>query len=157
MHRYLDFLLSQYVKMVIALVLIFAGAEGINLLLNRVLQHYLRRRNIDEGRQLANPSFQKNGCHVNAYMMVTDAIVIRLSALMLGSSGLSAGIGCRLSQTFNDLDGGFVPLVEGGMIMGDDLIVEGVFGSFIFRTLSPLRVAKVIRYNVFYGNSESIK
>lgn len=113
------------IVMVIATIL---AARIIVAILKRVLSQFFQRKEIESGRQVAVFQIAKYLIYLFAFLVVLKAIGVGLTGLMVGSGALLVGIGFGLQQTFNDFLSGLILLFEGGVKVGDDLDIDGMFG-----------------------------
>jgi small-conductance mechanosensitive channel len=109
--------------------------------IGKVLHNFFSKKGVDTGRQVAVVQILKYLIYIFTFLVILKAMGIGLTGLMLGSGALLVGIGFGLQQTFNDFLSGIILLFEGGVNVGDDLLVEGLFGS-VYRI--GLRTTEVI-------------
>ena len=104
-------------------------AQLVILALKKLLRRVFVKKEVDSGRQVAVIQILKYLVYLFAFLVILKALGIGLTGLMLGSGALLVGVGFGLQQTFNDFISGIILLFDGGVNVGDDLDVKGLFGS----------------------------
>ena len=111
-------------------VLIIIGARVIYFLLYRlILSRFYKRRKIDTGRRFAINRMIKYSIYLLAILMAVKATGIQLSLIWAGGAALLAGIALGMQNTFADLVGGIILLIEGKVEVGDVVIVDEMVGT----------------------------
>lgn len=134
MESYLDILIWEYgtlritVFSLVMIVIAIIVAKLCVVILKKVLSRFFQQRGVDTGRQVAVVQILKYLVYLFTFLVILKALGIGLTGLMLGSGALLVGIGFGLQQTFNDFVSGVILLFEGGVNVGDDLDVNGLFG-----------------------------
>jgi len=127
-------------KIIYALLILF-GARAIYFLIHRlILSRFYRRRKIDTGRRFAINRIIKYIVYLIAILFALKATGIELSLIWAGGAALLAGIALGMQNTFADLVGGIILLVEGAVEVGDVVIVDEMVGTI--KTIG-LRTSKI--------------
>ncbi len=113
---------------VIAIIATIIVARLIIRLVENLLVRFFNKKEVDSGRQVAFIQILKYLVYLFAFLIILKSLGIGITALMFGSGALLVGIGFGLQQTFNDFVSGVILLFEGGVSVGDDLDVNGLFG-----------------------------
>ena len=115
---------------IFSVVLIVIGARVIFFLLYRlILARFYRRRKIDTGRKFAINRMIKYSIYLLAILMAIRATGIELTLIWAGGAALLAGIALGMQNTFADLVGGIILLIEGKVEVGDVVIVDEMVGT----------------------------
>lgn len=110
--------------------LIIIGARVIFFLTYRlILSRFYKRRKIDTGRRFAINRMIKYTIYLLAILMAVRATGIELSLIWAGGAALLAGIALGMQNTFADLVGGIILLIEGKVEVGDVVIVDEMVGT----------------------------
>lgn len=117
------------IKLVYALLILFGARVGFLLTYRMILSRFYRRRKIDTGRRFAINRIVKYLIYFIAILMAMKATGIDFSLIWAGGAALLAGIALGMQNTFADLVGGIILLIEGSVEVGDVVIVDDMVGT----------------------------
>lgn len=131
MESFLDtvlFSISDNVKItvhsILAIIATIVVIQGLTYLLNRFRNVYFERQGIEAGRRLAIYQILKYVLYIVGTIILFKVIGLGFTGLLVGSGALLVGIGFGLQQTFNDFLSGVIILFEGGVQVGDNLLIN---------------------------------
>ncbi len=149
-----DFHLSLF--HIIAAIFILSIARFLVWLINRILERFFRKRNVDAGRRFAFLQFAKYIIYTAAILMAFEAVGLSLSVLWGGAAALLVGIGLGLQQTFNDLVSGLILLIEGSVEVDDIIEVDGIVGTVTSIGIRTSRVETRDQISILIPNSKLV-
>lgn len=128
------------IKLVYAILILFGARVAYFMLHRLILSRFYRRRKIDTGRRFAINRIIKYVIYLLATLFALKATGIELSLIWAGGAALLAGIALGMQNTFADLVGGIILLMEGSVEVGDVVIVDEMVGTI--KTIG-LRTSKI--------------
>lgn len=119
---YLENFVFALLVMIIFVILYF-------LLRKFIVNPYLRRKKVEEGRRYAINQLIKYLFYFVGFLFAVQTAGFKLSVLWAAGAALLVGIGLGLQQTFNDFASGIILLMEGSVQKGDWIEVGNTVGE----------------------------
>ena len=137
--------LSVSTLLIIALTLL--ATKFILWLIKKALYSKYRFKKLDQGTSYALFQIIKYLLWVIAWVLILDAIGVKVTVLIAGSAALMVGVGLGLQHTFNDFISGIILLSEGTTRVGDVLQIDDdvlIIKSIGLRTSKALNRENII-------------
>ena len=126
-------------------------------LINRSLIRVMSKKNqADIGRRYALEQFVKYLFYTMGTLFALQSMGVQLSVIWAGSAALLVGLGMGMQQTFNDLTSGLILLIEGGVEVGDMVLVDGIVGKVIQIGLRTSKVETRDNNSIIIPNSKLV-
>ncbi|MBL4888130.1 MAG: mechanosensitive ion channel [Flavobacteriaceae bacterium] len=137
--------LSVSTLLIIALTLL--ATKFILWLIKKALYSKYRFKKLDQGNSYALFQIIKYLLWVIAWVLILDAIGVKVTVLIAGSAALMVGVGLGLQHTFNDFISGIILLSEGTTRVGDVLQIDDqvlIIKSIGLRTSKALNRENIV-------------
>ncbi len=138
------FQISSYkltISEVVIITLIFSVTKLVLWLISKYLKRRVSHGKLDSGKQYAVHQIIVYIAYIIAIILSLDAVGIKITVLLAGSTAILVGLGLGLQDLFKDMVAGFVLLFERAVTSGDIIEIDGIVGQVKevgFRTTSLL-------------------
>jgi small-conductance mechanosensitive channel len=116
-------------NLIIAILILVGSNLAFYLVIRPVLKRFYKKRKLDTGRRYAINQMVKYIIYLAAILFAIDALGVQLSILWAGGAALLAGIALGMQNTFADLIGGVILLMEGTVEVGDIVMTDDTVGT----------------------------
>lgn len=114
---------------ILLILVMFAIAKGVLLLIEKVINRRVKKFRVDEGRGYAIYQLTSYFVYTITVLLAFDFAGFHITVILASSTALLVGLGLGLQDVFKDWVAGFVLLAERSITAGDIVEVDGIVGE----------------------------
>jgi len=114
---------------ILLILVMFAIAKGVLLLIEKVINRRVKKFRVDEGRGYAIYQLTSYFVYTITVLLAFDFAGFHITVILASSTALLVGLGLGLQDVFKDWVAGFVLLAERSITAGDIIEVDGIVGE----------------------------